>query len=105
VENGLKWQVLRALESRPNQGTRWLRAALTETVGGLKAAAQYWESVVTESREICEALDAARIVAAAKDIVHNRTHCSHLQKRVIKTWGEASVAYGQSPVAASWTQG
>jgi FkbH-like protein len=57
VEHGLEREVLCALESRPNQGARWLRAALTETVEGPKAAAPYWEGLVTQSGcEMPEAL-------------------------------------------------
>ncbi len=56
VENGLEREVLRAIESRPNRGARWLRAALTETVEGQTAAAPHWEGVVTESG--CEMPDA-----------------------------------------------
>lgn len=57
VEHGLEREVLRALESRPNQGARWLRASLMETVEGPKAAAPHWEGVVTLSGcEMPEAL-------------------------------------------------
>jgi FkbH-like protein len=57
IEYGLEREVLRALESQPDQGARWLRAALTETVEGLKAASSHWEGVVTQSGcEIPEAL-------------------------------------------------
>jgi FkbH-like protein len=57
LEHGLEHEVLRVLESRPDQGARWLRAALTEAVEGPKAAAPHWERVVTQSGcEIPEAL-------------------------------------------------
>jgi FkbH-like protein len=67
VEHGLEREVLRVLESRPNEGARWLRAALTETVEGPKAAAPHWQAAVTQSGcEIPEAL-LHRARAAARE--------------------------------------
>ncbi len=57
IDHGVEREILRDLEARPNQGARWLRAALTETVEGPKAACLHWESVLTDSGcEIPEAL-------------------------------------------------
>jgi FkbH-like protein len=57
VEHGVEREILRGIESRPNLGARWLRAALTERVEGPKAAAVHWERVVTDSGcEMPEAL-------------------------------------------------
>jgi FkbH-like protein len=56
IEHGLEREVLRAIEIRPSQGTRWLRAALTEAIAGPNAAAPHWEGVVSQSG--CEMPDA-----------------------------------------------
>ena len=72
VEHGLEREVLHALESQTNEGARWLRAALTETVDGPKASVSHWEAVVTQSG--CEIPDAllhrARLSAREGDEHH-----------------------------------
>ncbi len=72
VEHGIERDVLCSLESRSGVGARWLRAALTESLEGPKAAVLLWERVVTQGGcEMPEALlHRARVAAHDGDTDH-----------------------------------
>jgi len=70
VEHRVEYELLHAIESRTDVGSRWLRAALTEKIGGIEEAKPLWEQVVDQSgREIPDVLlHRARIEARSGDI-------------------------------------